>query len=136
MTYRCTESTAPERRILVLAHAVPNFRGDTEWAPDDGFQCLVEDVEHTFHAAWLRTGSGENTDVFLCWSPEGQWLMDVECCLKTRTPAGSSCTIYAGHPGRCEWAYVDPRQVAEQAMADQYLRDLYGRHGAPGARGS
>ncbi|MFF6789710.1 hypothetical protein ACFY9C_11575 [Streptomyces filamentosus] len=116
---------------MFLALAVRNYYPSITWAANGGFQCLVEDVEHSFHAAFLRSGSGENTDVFLCWSAEGQWLLDVECCLKTRTPKGSSCTIYRGHPGRCEWAYVDPRRVAEEAMADQWLRDLYGRHGAP-----
>ncbi|MFI8253369.1 hypothetical protein ACWEPA_03030 [Streptomyces filamentosus] len=131
MTYRCTERTEPGQPVLLLALAVRNHHPNTEWARDGSFQCLVEDVEHSFHAAWLRTGSGENSDVFLCWGAEGQWLMDAECCLKTRTPTGAECTIYRGHPGRCKWAYVDPPQVAADAMADQFMRDLYGRRGAP-----
>ncbi|MFD3332602.1 hypothetical protein ACFWV1_08115 [Streptomyces sp. NPDC058700] len=128
MTYRCVETTEPSRRVLGLILALPNHP-DVDWSAEPDFQCMVEDVEHVFHASWLRTGSGPSTDVFLCWSPDGQWLMDVECCLKARTPLGTGCTVYKDHPGRCEWAYVDPRQVAEQAIADQYVQELFARHG-------
>ncbi|MFF0481068.1 hypothetical protein [Streptomyces sp. NPDC004435] len=121
----------PTRVNLLRALVVPSPGREVEWVPEPEFQCLVEDVEHGFHAAYVRTGASDSTDVFLCWSGEGQWLMDVESCLKTRGALGIPCTSYRGHPGRCEWGYVDPPRVAREAASEQFLLAYYAELGIP-----
>ncbi|MGW3954113.1 hypothetical protein ACWEKM_25045 [Streptomyces sp. NPDC004752] len=34
----------------------------------------------------------------------------------------TGCTIFKGHPGRCDWQYIDPAEVAAQAQADQLIQ--------------
>ncbi|MGA5584406.1 hypothetical protein ACPCIY_25345 [Streptomyces thermodiastaticus] len=34
-----------------------------------------------------------------------------------------ACTIFKGHPGRCDWEYIDPQGVATQALADQLAKE-------------
>ncbi|MFF0510942.1 hypothetical protein [Streptomyces sp. NPDC004250] len=99
-----------------------------EWASDTVQRCLLEDIPHDSHAAFLRTGSHGDpvaSDVYLLWrdGDPAQSLADLHCCLAQRTPMSSACTIFRGHPGRCEWQYVDPEQVAAEAQADQLLRE-------------
>ncbi|GHH17777.1 hypothetical protein Srubr_77720 [Streptomyces rubradiris] len=48
-----------------------------------------------------------------------RWLADIDVCLKKPEPLGTGCTIYRGRPGRCEWQYIDPPQVAAQAVMGQ-----------------
>ncbi|MGA5217327.1 hypothetical protein ACPCAE_14790 [Streptomyces cinereoruber] len=123
MTYRCTATVELHADVRERAEAIPLHDRDENWYEPGAFQCVVEEGDHTYHAAYLRPGATRDTDVFLCWEPDGgQWLMDVECCLKTPTRLGSSCTIYRGHPGKCDWGYVDPPAVAAEAWTDQYLR--------------
>nr|WP_145488949.1 MULTISPECIES: hypothetical protein [Streptomyces] len=88
---------------------------------------MVEDVPHEHHAAFLRSGSqiDPDTEVYLCWrdGASKQWLEDVEYCMKTANPVGAVCTIFKGHPGRCEWQYIDPVRVAARALADQLSKE-------------
>ncbi|MEU8695617.1 hypothetical protein [Streptomyces sp. NPDC048665] len=97
-----------------------------EWSSFDPLQCLIEDVPHDHHAAFLRTGAraGPDSDVYLCWcdGSSTQWLEDLECCMHRPDPLGTGCTIFTGHPGRCDWQYIDPEQVAAQAQADQLIK--------------
>ncbi|CAL9312967.1 hypothetical protein SUDANB180_02579 [Streptomyces sp. enrichment culture] len=123
MTFRCLARTRLDSEVRSAAEAIGSPRPGIEWSPYDVFQCLVEDVPHDFHAAFLRTGARADpeSDVYLCWrdgSPV-QWLADIDVCLKKAEPLGTGCTIYRGHPGRCEWQYIDPPQVAAQALVDQ-----------------
>ncbi|MFJ3494835.1 hypothetical protein ACIPPJ_14735 [Streptomyces sp. NPDC086091] len=99
-----------------------------EWTSDTELQCLIEDVPHDFHAAFLRTGSrtAPDSDVYLCWTAESpeQSIADIACCMKRRSSLDPGCTIFTSHPGRCEWEYVDPVAVAVQAQADQLITEL------------
>ncbi|WP_328657847.1 hypothetical protein [Streptomyces sp. NBC_00334] len=100
-----------------------------EWASDPVQQCLLEDIPHDIHAAFLRSGSHGDpaaSDVYLLWrdGDTTQSLADLHCCLAQRTPMSGACTIYKGHPGRCDWQYIDPAQVAAQAQADQLLQEM------------
>ncbi|WP_157876548.1 hypothetical protein [Streptomyces graminilatus] len=85
-------------------------------------------MPHDFHAAFLRTGSRTepDSDVFLCWKEgsSAQSLADLECCFNRRFELGTGCTIFKNHPGRCDWAYIDPEVVAVQAQADQLVEEL------------
>ncbi|MGW2491141.1 hypothetical protein ACWCV9_28505 [Streptomyces sp. NPDC001606] len=127
VTYRCTAAIELDGDVRATAEKIGSPRPDIEWATVDLYQCKVEDVPHDFHAAFLRTGArtDPDSDVFLCWrdGPSVQWLEDIEVCLKAPAPLGSVCTIFRGHPGQCDWAYVDPPQVAAQAMADQLIQE-------------
>ncbi|MFC8873249.1 MULTISPECIES: hypothetical protein [Streptomyces] len=124
--YRCTATTEVLAATRAAAETIGSPRDGIDWTSDTILQCLIEDVAHDFHAAFLRTGARENSDVFLCWtdgSPD-QSLADLDCCLGRRTPMGTGCTIFAHHPGLCEWAYIDPPYVAVTARADQLLKEL------------
>ncbi|NEA49219.1 hypothetical protein [Streptomyces sp. SID10815] len=120
------------RDMRGLAEEIPTPFDFIEWGwGADGeceLQCKLDDSPHDYHAAFLRTGASAEpgTDVFLCWvdGAAEQWLEDIEVCLKTRTPRDSSCTIFRGHPGKCDWAYIDPPMVAARAEADQLLSRL------------
>lgn len=124
--FRCTATTEVRADVRAAAQTIGSPLGRIDWTSDTVLQCLIEDVAHDFHAAFLRTGARENSDVFLCWTdgaPE-QSLADLDCCLARRDPMDSGCTIFAHHPGRCEWAYIDPPHLAAQAQADQLLKEL------------
>jgi hypothetical protein len=126
--YRCTATTEPTVTVLEAAALIPSPLPDIDWATQPPFQCLLEGEPHEFHAAFLRTGSGTDpdTDVFLCWRDASaiQWLEDIEVCLKRAAPLDTGCTIYRSHPGRCDWQYIDPAQIALQAKADQLTAKL------------
>jgi hypothetical protein len=126
--YRCTAVTEPTVHIWETAALISSPCPDIEWAGDSPFQCMVEDVAHDFHAAFLRTGSSTDpdTDVFVCWrdGSTAQWLEDIEVCLLRAAPLDSGCTIFRHHPGRCDWEYLDPAQIALQAEADQLAAKL------------
>ena len=129
MTYRCTATAELDDDVRATAEKFGSPHPDIEWAPKpfDLFQCMVEDVSHDFHAAFLRTGASTDpdSDVYLCWRDGSsvQWLEDVEVCLGKPTALGTGCTIFRDHPGRCDWQYIDPPQVAAQAMADQLIKE-------------
>ncbi|GHI91763.1 hypothetical protein [Streptomyces olivaceus] len=131
--YRCTAVTEAQAGIQVLAESIGSPLDAIEWASDEVLQCLIEDIPHDHHAAFLRTGARQDSDVFLRWTDGSseQDLADLTCCLAYPDPMGSACTIYAGHPGKCEWAYIDPPYVAATARADQILKEL-GLQQAPG----
>ena len=128
MTYRCTAVAALRDEVRALAAKIPSPGPSVEWAAGDLFQCKLEDVPHEHHVAFLRTGSRvfPDSDVFLCWCDASsiQWLEDLDCCLGKPDPMASGCTIFKDHPGRCDWAYIDPQVVAVQAMADQLCEEL------------
>ncbi|MFH9673229.1 hypothetical protein ACH4L5_13310 [Streptomyces sp. NPDC017405] len=112
--------------MRAIAELIRSPFPDPDWSPEAPSRCMVEDVPHDFHAAWLRTGSTVHSDLFLCWrdgSPD-QWIADFVCCMNRRTELSTGCTIFKYHPGKCEWAYVDPERVAVQAQADQLAQKL------------
>ncbi|MFF8728120.1 hypothetical protein ACF073_16740 [Streptomyces sp. NPDC015171] len=41
-----------------------------------------------------------------------------------RTELGTGCTIFKGHPGRCDWEYIDPEYMAGLAQADQLVKEM------------
>lgn len=127
MTYRCTAEAELDDDLRALAAQIPTPHTDIEWTSFDTLQCMVEDVPHEHHAAFLRTGArtDPDTDVYVCWrdGSSKQWLEDIECCMNRPNPLGTGCTIFKDHPGRCEWQYIDPAQVAAQAMADQLMKE-------------
>lgn len=91
MTFRCPARTGLDGKVRTAAETIGSPRPDIEWSPYDVFQCLVEDVPHDFHAAFLRTGAraAPESDVYLCWrdgSPV-QWLADIDVCLKKPAPS-------------------------------------------------
>ncbi|MYR46580.1 hypothetical protein [Streptomyces sp. SID5910] len=124
--YRCTATTEASDETRTLAEKISSPRASIEWASDTVLQCLLEDVAHDFHAAFLRSGSrtDPDSDVFLCWTDERQGLADLDCCLKSRTPLSGVCTIFTHHPGRCDWEYIDPPHLAAQAQGDQLLAEM------------
>lgn len=128
--YRCVAQAVPNSDALSAAAQIVSPVTETDWATDITVQCKVDDVPHDHHAAFLRSGASLDpcTDVFLCWrdNDDKQWVEDVEVCMQRRTPLGTGCTIFRGHPGRCDWAYIDPPSLAVEAQADQLLRDLQG----------
>lgn len=123
--YRCTATTEVHADTRAAAETIGSPRNSIMWTSDTVLQCLTEDVDHDFHAAFLRTGARENSDVFLCWTDNApdQSLADLDCCLARRTPMDTGCTNFQHHPGLCEWAYVDPPDVAAWARADQLLKE-------------
>jgi hypothetical protein len=118
MTFRCTSTCEIKDHTFRLAQRLPCAdHGEVDWAFLDDLRCVLGEEEHEFHATWLRSGSELEKDVYLCWrdDPGTQWIVDAEVCLKTKTPLGSSCTIYKGHPGKCEWDHVDLEAPARSA---------------------
>ncbi|GAA4795454.1 hypothetical protein [Streptomyces ziwulingensis] len=128
MTFRCTVRVLLDNAVRAEAELIHSPHSSIEWTSYTELQCLVEDVPHDFHAAFLRTGSriDPDSDVFLCWTDKSpaQGLADLECCMKRRTELSTGCTIFKNHPGRCEWEYIDPELVAVQAQADQLTNEL------------
>ncbi|MEW2167499.1 hypothetical protein AB0912_31530 [Streptomyces sp. NPDC007084] len=123
MTFRCEARTNVDPAVRVAAQRIGNPYAEIEWATGSPLPCLLEDEPHTAHAAFLRSGSTTDfdSDVYLRWrdGSSAQWIEEAEVCLKAPGPLGTGCTIYRDHPGRCDWAYIDPRAVAAQAQADQ-----------------
>ncbi|MEV7793437.1 hypothetical protein AB0O68_15800 [Streptomyces sp. NPDC087512] len=123
--FRCTATTKVAADIQALAETISSPHESVEWAGHQVLQCLLEAVDHDFHAAFLRTGARVTSDVFLCWSTDGrQTLADLDCCMNKRTKLGTGCTIFQHHPGRCDWDYIDPVMEAAQAEADQLAEEL------------
>lgn len=128
MTYRCGAAAEVEDGVRAVAVGMGSPHPEVEWSGFDRLQCLLEDVPHDVHAAFLRSGAQPGprfSDVFVCWreGASGQWLADVECCMRKEGRLGAVCTIFRGHPGRCDWEYVDPASVAVQALAGQLARE-------------
>lgn len=123
--FRCTATVEVQADTWAAAKTIASPRDNLLWASDTVLQCLIEDVDHDFHAAFLRTGSRPDSDVFLCWRDgvPGQALADLDCCLERRDPMDIGCTIFKHHPGLCEWRYIDPPDVAATAQADQLLKE-------------
>ncbi|GAA4797037.1 hypothetical protein GCM10023220_25120 [Streptomyces ziwulingensis] len=129
--YRCEARTLLDSDVQATAELMPTAFDSIEWVSESVgeylFRCEVEDVPHDHHAAFLRNGASSEpcTDVYLCWRDESgpQWLADGEVCLRAENPMASGCTIFRGHPGRCDWEYIDPSMVAAQAEADQSVRE-------------
>lgn len=136
--FRCTAEVGISAEMLDLARTMPCASPPPiEWSISlserHPLQCLVGDGPHDHHAAFLRTGAQAHagSDVFPCWQDEDDpWLADLAVCLKVRRPIDSGCLIYAHHPGPCSWEYVDPREVALLAAADQIVEDCH-RHRTP-----
>ncbi|GAA2221236.1 hypothetical protein [Streptomyces nogalater] len=131
-TFRCTGTCDIDDSALKWARQLPCAdHGDVDWAILDDLQCLLSEERHEFHAAWLRSGSELEKDVYLCWFDDSamQWVIDVEVCLKTKTRMGSSCTIYKGHPGKCEWDCVDTEAAAPAAAVVRH--HAHGTHDGP-----
>jgi hypothetical protein len=132
VTFRCEARVKLDDDVRTTAALIPTPFDSIEWAPETAgpyaFQCKLSEVPHTHHAAFLRTGSSQEpcSDVFLCWHDETgpQWLEDVEVCLKRRHPMATGCTIFRGHPGLCDWEYIDPPMVAAGAQADQLIMEM------------
>lgn len=128
MTFRCVARVLLDDAVRAKAEKIHSPHSSIEWTQYTELQCLVEDVPHDFHAAFLRTGSrtDPDSDVFLCWTDESsaQTLADLECCMNRRTELDTGCTIFKNHPGRCEWEYIDPELVAVEAQADQLIKEL------------
>lgn len=100
----------------------------TDYAPDDVFQCELDDSEHEFHCAYLRDIPGDEREVFYAWTPEGntRYVLVLRACRKKYKDEGESCGIFRNHSGVCDWEYVDPSRIALNAEMDQamaYLRD-------------
>ncbi|MGW1593829.1 hypothetical protein [Streptomyces sp. NPDC002343] len=135
MTFRCTSTCALRDHTFQWARRLPCAdHGEVDWAFLDDLQCLLGEDEHEFHATWLRSGSELERDVYLCWfdDPAMQWVVDAEVCLKSDTPMGTSCTIYKGHPGKCEWDHVDPEAPAQPAASDRLMPRARGTGEFPG----
>ncbi|MER7920668.1 MULTISPECIES: hypothetical protein [unclassified Streptomyces] len=119
--FRCKATTGLDDAVLALAKQLPSPRTDIDWAPSPPLRCLLEDVPHDDHAAFLRTGvrRAPDSDVFVRWrdGASEQWLEDIECCMTRPTPLAPGCTVFKGHPGRCDWQYVDPEDAAIQEAA-------------------
>jgi hypothetical protein len=126
--YRCTATTEVRTETRAMAETIATPFAAVDWAPDKVLQCLVEDVPHDFHAAFLRTGAREDppSDIYLCWKDgdPDQSLADLDCCMARSRPLDPGCTIFKHHPGRCYEDYIDPPAVAASAYADQLLKDL------------
>lgn len=127
MTYRCGATAEAGGRVLAEADLLPCPHPEVEWADHDRLQCLVEDVPHDFHAAFLRSGTRPGpgfSDLYLCWrdGSSEQWLTDAEPCMRRASPLGTGCTVHQGHPGRCDWQYIDPASVAALALACELAR--------------
>ncbi|WP_318280180.1 hypothetical protein, partial [Streptomyces griseoloalbus] len=125
---RCTATTQVDDETRALAETITSPHDSIEWASYPVLQCLLEDVDHDFHAAFFRTGSrtDPDSDVFVCWrdGTPGHALADLDCCMNRSSPLATGCTIFQHHPGRCEWDYIDPPMVAAQAQADQIAAAL------------
>ncbi|MEU3954498.1 hypothetical protein AB0F45_19630 [Streptomyces achromogenes] len=118
MTFRCTSTCEISDHTFRWAQRLPCAdHGEVDWAFLDDLRCVLGGGEHEFHATWLRSGSELERDVYLCWldNPGMQWVVDAEVCLKTRTRLGSACTIYKGHPGKCEWDCADTEAAVRPA---------------------
>lgn len=121
--FRCKATTGLDDGVRALAEQIPSPRADVDWASSPSFRCMLEDVPHERHVAFLRTGASmaPDSDVFVCWraGAPGQWLEDIECCMNKPNPLATGCTLFKGHPGRCEWQYTDPEDMAVQTAADR-----------------
>ncbi|GAA2224460.1 hypothetical protein [Streptomyces nogalater] len=127
--YRCIAQAVLSDEVRSAAAEISSPVARIEWASGVTLQCKLEDVPHDHHAAFLRTGASLEpcTDVYLCWfdGTATQWLEDIEVCLKRKgTSTDTGCTIFRDHPGRCDWAYIDPPRLAVEAQADQLERDV------------
>ncbi|MGX1248679.1 hypothetical protein RKD48_001190 [Streptomyces ambofaciens] len=126
--FRCTAKTGVHAEIRAMAEKIVTPFGAVDWAPEPVLQCLVEDVDHSFHAAFLRTGTRTDpcSDIYLCWKDgdPDQSLADLDCCMARSRPLDAGCMIFRHHPGRCYEEYIDPPQVAAQAQGDQLLKKL------------
>ncbi|MFJ8146063.1 hypothetical protein ACIQ6R_13420 [Streptomyces sp. NPDC096048] len=126
--YRCTATSEVHAEVRAMGETISSPHGKIEWTPYSTLQCLLEDVPHDFHAAFLRTGTRADpaSDVYLCWRDGSldQCLADLDCCMARPEPRDAGCTIFEHHPGRCQWEYIDPEQVAAQAQADQLVEEL------------
>ncbi|MFR9790810.1 hypothetical protein ACL07V_19475 [Streptomyces sp. MB22_4] len=121
--FRCKATTGLDDAVRALAQQIPSPRADIDWAPSPSLRCMLEDVPHDHHMAFLRTGASAapDSDVFVCWrdGASAQWIEDIECCMNRPNPLATGCTLFKGHPGRCEWQYADPEDTAIQAAADR-----------------
>ncbi|MEU3536137.1 hypothetical protein AB0E70_31835 [Streptomyces murinus] len=121
--FRCKATTALDDAVLALAMQIPSPRADIDWAASRSLRCLLEDVPHDHHAAFLRTGASAapDSDVFVCWrdGASEQWFEDIECCMNRPTPLAPGCTLFKNHPGRCDWQYADPEDKAIQEAAER-----------------
>ncbi len=131
-TFRCPSVCEIRDDVLEQARRLPCAdHGEVDWAFLDDLQCLLSEETHEYHATWLRSGSELEKDVYLCWSDHSgkQWIVDADVCLKTRTPMETPCTIYQGHPGKCEWdCAISPRSPVPVVPSPS-------RHGSPGTPG-
>ncbi|GAA4801653.1 hypothetical protein [Streptomyces ziwulingensis] len=130
--YRCEARTRLDNDVQATAELMPTAFDSIEWVSDyvgeNLFHCELEDVPHDHHAAFLRNGTSREpcTDVYLCWRDESgpQWLEDVEVCLKVENPMAPGCTIFRGHPGKCDWEYIGPSMLAVLVQSDHFVREL------------
>ncbi|MEU3031688.1 hypothetical protein ACPCBC_28520 [Streptomyces incarnatus] len=111
--------------VLALAQQIPSPHAEIDWALSRSLRCLLEDVPHDHHAAFLRTGASTapDSDVFVCWrdGASEQWFEDIECCMNRPAPLATGCTLFKEHPGRCDWQYADPDDAAIQEAADRLI---------------
>lgn len=132
MTFRCTSVRTIQPQTVCLAlHIAPYDLETINIAPDEHFQCQLDDVEHETHAAFLRDTPEEGKDVWFGWSSEDctQFVFLLGTCGRQPKDEMDSCSLFERHPGLCNWEYVDPQRLAIDAEVDQalcYLRD----HGA------
>ncbi|WDM12547.1 hypothetical protein J3S85_13975 [Streptomyces lavenduligriseus] len=102
-------------------------QGEVDWADYRlPIQCQIDDTEHEFHAAFLRSIPGKEEEVFFHWmdGSDIQWIVARNLCLKEQPRTERICMLFLEHPGVCTWGYVDPKAVADLAREDQKVANL------------
>ncbi|MEV3860682.1 hypothetical protein AB0J38_41035 [Streptomyces sp. NPDC050095] len=124
MVYRCT-SLQPLNDVMALfsLEIAPFDAQDIDYKPGAVMQCQLGEGDHDTHGSFLRILPGANgKEVWLSWDGDhgNQYVSIVKLCMeKRRGDADGGCLLYKGHPGECDWAILDPVDVALTAKIDQ-----------------
>jgi hypothetical protein len=120
MTLRCTSHQVIDAESVHLSLEIaPYDVDDVEYEPDSPFGCALSEEAHDVHGAFLRYVPGSLNEVWFFWDSgrERGCVVVLSPCNKPNPD--QACTLYRGHPGKCDWDFIDPVRVAMMARLDQ-----------------
>lgn len=127
MILRCASRQQLETKVVHLSLEIAPYDVDgVDYEPDSLHQCALSEEEHELHGAFLRYIPNSYDEVWLFWDSMGEQRVVVlsPCEIHDPDTQDDACSLYAVHPGKCNWGFTDPHRAAIDAMLKRMNVDL------------
>ncbi|MDX3841720.1 hypothetical protein [Streptomyces europaeiscabiei] len=107
--------------VMLSLEIAPFDATGIEYEPDTPFRCDLAAEPHEMHGSFLRLVPDDDRQVFFFWDASGaiDYLICLSPCDKSKPDHKEPCCLWREHSGECEWAIIDPAEIAITAALDQ-----------------